>query len=181
MSRGSHAHLSPWIACRTQVNQEWRAAYHIEAQGYRWWMPMFLETVQRSDGRILFVQKFMFPGYVLVECLTGYWSFLTGTRGVASVVMTGEQPSRLSWINYRDLRGLENEDGFVLTPKSTDKFQTNDPVLVSRGALAVEGMRPMRAIYQGRSAKDYVRILLHWLGAVREIDVRERDLDPVVA
>jgi transcription antitermination factor NusG len=174
------SNLSPWLAARVQPSCEFRAAWHIENQGHEYWLPMFLETVQHHSGRLLFVQRFMFPGYVLVRPSTpGYWSWLAGTRGVASVVMTGEQPSRLAWEDVNYLRSIVNEDGFVVTPRSTDRFQTNDPVFVARGSFAIEGMPPVRGVYLGRTVRDWVRILLHLLGSNREVQVREKDLDPI--
>lgn len=172
--------FSPWLAARVQPHCEFRAAWHIENQGHEHWLPMFLETVQHHTGRLIFQQRFMFPGYVLVRPrIEGYWSWLAGTRGVASVVMTGEVPSRLRWSDVRYLRSIANEDGFVVTPQSTERFQTNDPVLISRGPLAVEGMPPVRGVYLGRTVRDWVRILLRLLGSDREVVVREKDLDPI--
>jgi transcriptional antiterminator RfaH len=122
--------LNYWGCVRTRRGQEGRAAHHVELQGFEFYQPQMWVPHKAQLRRAT-----MFPGYLFVRVREG-WRSLNGTRGVRSVLMTGERPSRIPDHEIAFLRSLEDGKGVVNLPPA---FRVGDRVRMAGGQRFLRG------------------------------------------
>ncbi len=82
-----------WYAVQTLASRETGAQLHLNAQGFRTYLPMSLKTVNHAR-KLTTVRRAVFPGYLFLVLNLGRdrWRSVNGTRGVARLVMGREAP-----------------------------------------------------------------------------------------
>lgn len=162
-----------WFVAKTKAQRERWAAENIVRQGFEPYTPMTMtEEVVRGQKR----QKIhsLFPGYLFVRT-DGRWRFLSGTFGVASVVMQGQSPAVMPNSAIEQLRSRENSQGIITLPKpNMQRFSSGDPVRVKDGAFSGH-----YGIWEGLGASERVRVLLELLGRKTRILISEDYLEAV--
>lgn len=162
-----------WFVAKTKAQRERWAAENIARQGFEPYTPMTMtEEVVRGQKR----QKLqpLFPSYLFVRT-DGRWRCITGTFGVASIVMQGQSPAIMPDSAIEQLRARENASGVIVLPKpNASRFAQGDAVRISSGPFV-----GFNGIWDGIGAADRVRVLLQLLGRQTRILIGEDLLEAV--
>lgn len=161
---GSEQHLWRVVFCRS--GQEQRAEAHLENQGFEVFLPR-IRTRQRvgSSSRLKIVP--MFPRYLFVNlCAHGEdWSTIRSTRGAIGLVRFGDRVPTVPEEFIRQLISRHDAFGSIDMSEAV-RIKANDPVEITDGALA-----GLRAVFQARSGKDRVIVLLKLLEHERRVEL----------
>jgi transcriptional antiterminator RfaH len=130
----------------------------IVALEYEAYLPMIRNNAVERGIAVL-RDRPLFPRYLFVRIVNEQWRSLTGTFGVASIIMDGNRPASLPDIAIDQLRARER-DGYVVLPRPEEITLTpGQAVRVTTGVF--EGMV---GVYQGMGPAERERVLLNILG-----------------
>jgi transcriptional antiterminator RfaH len=158
--------MAYWAAARAQPQREALAQHFLELSGYTVYLPRLREHRIRN-GRKVEVRPVLFPGYLFVQILAGWWEarWCPGTLGL---VMNGGLPCRvppdvLNAIRKREVRGL------VELPS---KLRRGDRVRVLHGPFTNHV-----GLYQGMRPHERVEVLLAILGGAQRVELPRGDVE----
>jgi transcriptional antiterminator RfaH len=148
-----------WHVAQTQVHAEQKAAANLLRQGYEVYLPRYLKR-RRHARRVETVAAPLFPRYLFVafDIATARWRSIQSTYGVSHLVCHNQEPAALPERVIVDLRGREDEKGFVrldLRPQ----YAPGEKIRVVDGVFS-ESM----GLFEGMADRDRVAILLDLLG-----------------
>ena len=151
--------VSQWYVAHTHPHGEVKAAAHLSRQGFSVYLPRYLKR-RRHARRIEIVQAPLFPRYLFVniDMATQRWRAIQSTVGVSNLVCHGDEPASVPARIVDELRGREDERGFValdLRPA----FTPGDKIRVVDGVFST-----CLGLYEGMADRDRVTILLDLLG-----------------
>lgn len=160
-----------WFAVLTKPRAESLAREHLARQGFECRLPRTRRLLRRAEGMREVVEP-LFPRYLFLRAdpETQDLGRVRSTRGVTALVRRGVEPARvpepvIAAIDARVVAG----DGFVqLDPPALAR---GTAVRVTQGPL--EGME---AVFQARTARDRVSLLVRVLGESCAVDVPEGHL-----
>lgn len=153
-----------WAVACTKPNCERTALANLDQQGFESFAPRC--RVVRTKR-----ETFLFPGYVMVKVgIETAWRALLGTKGISSLIMSGERPGLLRAREVEDLQGRAGRDGVI---ELGEQFEVGQTVQIEAGAF-----RGWDAIYDGASAENRCWVLLRLLGRQVRAQVGETDLAP---
>lgn len=142
------------------MSQERRAAANLEHQGVRHYLPEILVPRRRGGER----PEVLFPGYVFIQVDRRVgWGSLSGTRGIARLLLQGDEPVRMPDRDVESLRAAEI-DGYV---RLAPRFAVGQEVVSETGFYGV---------VQGTTGIGRVRVLLTILGRAVGHEMMESDL-----
>jgi transcriptional antiterminator RfaH len=148
-----------WYVVQTHPQAEARAAAHLERQGYGTYLPRYLK--QRCHARrVEIVPAPLFPRYlfVAIDMRMQRWRAIRSTVGVARLVCRGEEPAVLPAAVISELRGRQDDAGFVQLDRWPG-FTPGDRIRVVGGAFTA-----CLGLYEGIADHERVTILLDLLG-----------------
>jgi transcriptional antiterminator RfaH len=150
--------MSYWAAARAQPQREALAQHFLQLSGYTVYLPRLREH-RRSHGRSIETRPPLFPGYLFVEIVVGWWAarWCPGTRGL---VMNCGLPVRVPDHVLAEIRSRER-GGLVELPS---RLKRGDPVRILRGAFSEH-----LALYQGQAGHERVAVLLALLGGSHRV------------
>jgi transcription antitermination factor NusG len=138
--------------------------------GYQLYQPLLREQ-RRSRGRKIIVTPPLFPGYLFVWVVSGWWD-ARWAAGVRRLVMDGQLPARVPEAVIAEIRSRER-NGFVelskparLTPGMRVKV-ISGPLCEKIGMLAV--LRP----------HERVLVLLQLLGAEQRVELAQNAVETI--
>lgn len=147
-----------WYAVYTQPAKESLAAQHLRNQGFEVYLPQY-QKLRRHAGRTDIVATALFPRYLFVglDIERQRWRSVNGTRGVVGLVMLGEKPIAVPQAVIDEIRGREDETGYV---------RLNGPTFRRGQALRiVEGpMTDTQAIFEEQVDGNRAILLVSLLG-----------------
>jgi transcriptional antiterminator RfaH len=148
-----------WHVVQTHVHAEEKAASHLMRQGYSIYLPRYLKQ-RRHARRIETVAMPLFPRYlfIAIDRTMQRWRSIQSTIGVTHLVCNGEAPACVLNSVIDQLRGREDEGGFVqldLRPR----FSPGDKIRVVDGVFD-----SCLGLFEGRADRERVAILLDLLG-----------------
>jgi len=143
----------------THAHSERKAAWHLMRQGYSIYLPRYIKR-RRHARRIETVPMPLFPRYlfVAIDRTMQRWSSIRSTIGVTHLVSNGEDPAWVPDNVIAQLRGREDERGFVqldLRPR----FASGDKIRVVNGIFDT-----CLGLFEGMADRERVAILLDLLG-----------------
>jgi transcription antitermination factor NusG len=149
---------SGWIVVWTKPNREQWAAENLCRQGYDFYLPKIAFTKKVKGHKIATFQS-LFDDYLFVNN-TDNWRPISGTFGVAGIIMAGERPALLPQVEIDKLKMITQE-GFVVLPeaKSKAKFEINQQVRIKDGVYS-----GYVGLVAGMSSRERVNVLLSGLG-----------------
>ena len=103
-----------WCCAQLEPRRERLASYCLGLAGYEIYQPLLREQ-RRSHGRKITVTPPLFPGYLFVWVVRGWWD-ARWSPGVRRLVMDGLQPARVPDAVIGEIRSRER-NGFVELPK----------------------------------------------------------------
>jgi transcription antitermination factor NusG len=158
-----------WFVAQTLSQREKMAGFHLEAQGFRIFMPRFRKKV-RHARKFREIIAPIFPGYVFValDLERDRWRSINGTFGVARLVTTQSRPISVPTGVVEALIATVDESGLV---RFDDGLRPGQPVSVLAGPFAKSFGVLSRLDGNGR-----VRVLLSIMGGSVPVAMDRADL-----
>jgi transcriptional antiterminator RfaH len=152
--------MSYWTAARAQPQREALAQHFLQLSGYAVYLPR-LRQHRMSHGRRIETRSVLFPGYLFVEIVAGWWEarWCPGTLGL---VMNCDVPVRVPDKVIAEIRSRER-NGLVELPS---RLRRGDWVRLTRGPFAGR-----LALFAGMAAHERVAVLLQLLGSERRLEL----------
>jgi transcriptional antiterminator RfaH len=109
-----------WCCAQVEPRRERLASYTLGLAGYEIYQPLLREQRRGSHGRKITVTPPLFPGYLFVWVVRGWWD-ARWSPGVVRLIMDGLLPARvpdavISEIRSRERRGLIELPKLQLAP-----------------------------------------------------------------
>src|SRR5262249_36372073 len=148
-----------------------RLAWHcLTLAGYKIYQPLLREN-RRSHGRKIIATPPLFPGYLFVWVVQGWWD-ARWAAGVRQLVMDGERPARVPDAVIAEIRSRER-NGFVELPRPRG-LVPGMRVRVVSGPLSAQigllgALRP----------RERVLVLLHLLGGQQRVELASGAIEAV--
>ena len=148
-----------WYVVHTHVHSEAKAASHLVRQGYSIYLPRYLRR-RRHARRIETVASPLFPRYlfIAIDRMTQRWRSIQSTIGVTHLVCNGEEPATVPGRIVAELRGREDERGFIQLDQRP-RFARGDKVRVVDGVFDA-----CFGLFDGMADRERVAILIELLG-----------------
>jgi len=121
-----------WACAQLEPQRERLAVYCLGLAGYQIYRPLLREQ-RRSHGRKILVTPPLFPGYLFLWVVRGWWD-ARWSPGVIRLIMDGEHPAHVPGAIIDEIRSRER-GGFVELPKLRG-LRPGMPVRVIRGRCA---------------------------------------------
>lgn len=146
-----------WFVVRTKPRQEIKAKLNLENQGFTHYLPELI----RDNGKV----EALFPGYIFIKNQAGPTPFdkIRSTYGVLNYVRFGDY---IAMLNDDVIEALRNRDESLVR---RDIYQANQKVRITDGPF-----KDLEAIYQCRSGKDRVILLLNLLNSKQRIEMPDQ-------
>lgn len=163
-----------WYLILTRPRQERIALENIERQGYGAFLPLMRSSKRRHGGRLVDVVEPMFPRYLFVRLntTTDNWRPLHSTLGVTTLVRFGTEPARVPGSLVELLRKQGDEEGIRNIARPEPKPGTR--VRIGAGPFA-----GFDGIFQARSGKERVILLLEIASRTARVELDEKDIDGI--
>ena len=163
-----------WYLLVSKPQRERVAVANLERQNYEVYLPL-MRNRKRVGGQYRSVIEPMFPRYLFIRLddERDDWGPIRSTIGVANLVRFGMTPARLPDALVQMLRDKEDGPGIQSVPEQS--FQTGDPVRIVDGVMA-----GYEAIYQSRSGKERVILLLEIAETSAQITLRQDGIEAIV-
>lgn len=165
--------MQAWYLIYSKPRQEQVALENLLRQGYGAYMPLIRASKLRQRRRLSAIQP-MFPRYLFIHLSdsTDDWGPIRSTKGVVNLVRFGAIPAKVPNDLIVTLRGREDESGLQVLPESD--FRHGDRVRISEGVMA-----GYEAIFQARTGRERVVLLLDVAGKSVRAQVSAHDIEPV--
>ncbi len=163
--------MKSWFLVQCKPRQEQVAQQNLKRQGYTTYLP--LTTVRRRKaGKSVTQVGPMFPRYLFIQLSeeTDDWRPIRSTIGVANLVRFGQIPAKVPEQLISGLKLREDNTGVYILPEP--EFKKGDKVLIAEGIF--EGYE---AVFQSRSARDRVSLLITMLQKTVNIELDQRVID----
>jgi transcriptional antiterminator RfaH len=150
---------SHWHVVQTHSRAEEKAAVHLLRQGYDIYLPRYLKR-RRHARRSESIPAPLFPRYLFVsfDRHVQRWRPIQSTIGVSRLVCNGETPASVPEEIIAELRGRENEGGFVRLERRS-RFARGDQIRVVDGIF-----HACLGLFEDMVDHERVAILLDLLG-----------------
>ena len=167
--------MEAWYLVYSKPQQERLALENLLRQGYQSYLPL-IRNRRRRMGRYVSLVEPMFPRYLFVHLSdqTDNWGPIRSTIGVASLVRFGMRAAQVPEDLIGLLRAREDEEGIQNLP--VPELKTGDRVRIVEGVMA-----GYEAIFQAKSGKERVLILLDIADKLARVEVGADDIEPVEA
>ncbi len=164
--------MQAWYLIYSKPRQERLALENLARQGYEAYVPMMRNRRRRTGRRITVVEP-MFPRYLFVHLndQTDDWGPIRSTIGVVRLVRFGSSPAIVPDDLVQTLRTQQDESGLQVLPER--EYHAGERVRISGGLMA-----GYEAIFQARSGKERVLLLLDIAGKAAKVQVDADDIEP---
>lgn len=149
-----------WYVVHSQPHSEMRAAEHLERQGFRCYVPMYLKQ-RRHARRIDWVKTPFFPRYLFVQIdiTQQRWISINSTVGVSGLVSRGDTPTPVMPNVVEAIRAREDKAGLISLVPDVIRLRRGEAVRVVGGAFEAS-----QGLFEAVRDKERVAILLDLLG-----------------
>ncbi len=165
--------MHAWYLVYSKPQQERLALENLDRQGYASYLPK-VRARRRRQGRYVKVVEPMFPRYLFIHLSdqTDNWGPIRSTIGVSNLVRFGMQPARVPNALIEMLRSREDEEGIQqIEPR---ELHVGDRVRLVEGVMA-----GYEAIFEAKSGKERVSVLLKIANTTARVQVSSDDIEPV--
>jgi len=154
-----------WYLLYSKPRQEGVAVENLKRQGYETYLPL-IRTRRRRQGQYVSLVEPMFPRYLFIHLSdqTDNWGPIRSTLGVSGLVRFGDLPAQVPDRLLQALRSRDDDSG--IQQFETPDFKPGDRVRIAEGPMAgYEG------IFQARSSKERVVVLLDVVGQATRVQM----------
>src|SRR6516225_10062298 len=162
--------MAYWVCAQVAPQQERAAQHFLGLAGYQTYAPR-LRLDRRSHGRRIVTKPPLFPSYVFVAIVSGWWS-ARWCPHVVRLILNGATPAVVSDQIIDDLRRREC-NGLIELPKRPP-LKAGDQVRILQGPFAGH-----LAIFAGMKPRERVEILLQLLGGEQKVTLAKKDIEVV--
>ena len=148
-----------WYAVYSQPQAEFKAAFHLENQGFEVYLPRILKK-RRHARRIDWVSSPLFPRYLFAGLDADHkgWRPIQSTVGVSHLVCFGDQPMSVPMKIIESLVALEDEKGLINFNASRE-LKRGDRIEILDGAFS-----ELKGLFEGLDDHGRVTLLLDLMG-----------------
>jgi len=161
-----------WYVVRTKSRQEVSARDNLERQAFTIYLPM-VRSARRRAGRWSSSIEPLFPGYlfVCIDVTAQSTAPIASTRGAIGLVRFGGEICPVPREVIDGIMALQTDRETPIDPAQV--FNPGDAVMIVEGPFA-----GINAIFEARTGKERVLVLLDLLGRSNRIPVDPRQLIP---
>ena|SRR5262245_52927444 len=159
-----------WCCAQVEPRRERLAAYTLALAGYEIYQPLLREQ-RRSHGRKITVMPPLFPGYLFVWVVRGWWD-ARWSPGVVRLIMDGMLPAHVPDAVIDEIRSRER-GGFVELPKPRG-LAPGMRVKVLQGPL-----QDQIGLLAALRPRERVLVLLHLLGSQQRVELARSSVEAV--
>ena len=125
-----------WHVVQTQPNNERKAVWHLQRQGFTVYLPCYLKRWRHARKSELRATP-LFPRYLFVamDIAQVGWRAISSTIGVSSLVCTGDRPAVIPNDIIEDIMAREDASGLI-SLETANVFSKGDSLAVVEGGLA---------------------------------------------
>ena len=129
-----HNQFTTWFLAQLKPNCARIADRNLTRQGFRTFLPMEEQTVQRR-GKFVTERRLVFPGYIFVafDVGKGLWSAVNSTYGVTRLVSFGPEPAGVPTEVISQLKLRCDREGALLP---VGRLKSGDQVQLTKGPFA---------------------------------------------
>ena len=159
-----------WTVVRTKFDEESTALRNVREQGFEGYLPRYRDRVRGGVRKVLP----LFPGYMFVQIKRNQdWSPIRSTRGVHSMMFSGQAPARVLDEDIERIRGCEDELGYVVIPENEPPQFLPGEIVMAFGGMFVNKL----GTYVGLGANRHRgQVIFELLGRAVRTDVSLYDL-----
>jgi transcriptional antiterminator RfaH len=150
--------MSYWAVAQLQTNRERLALHCLGLAGYTTYAPRIATGCRSMPLAPLF------PGYLFVEIVSGWWQARWSAGVIRLVTSGGTEPAHVPDRVIDDLRRRER-NGLVVLP-SARRLQRGDQVRMTRGPMFGH-----LGLYEGQKGPERVMVLLALLGSAVRVEM----------
>jgi transcriptional antiterminator RfaH len=163
-----------WYLLRCKPKQDSRAAKLLEQQNYEVCCPLVWVNKSKTLTPRNALEP-LFPGYIFIRINREHanWVAIRSTSGVRDFVRFGK---KIAWV-HSDVVDKIHVQAEILSNKpviATDLLK-GDEVFITEGCF-----QGLKAIYQCRSGKDRVSVLINVLGRLTEASIKSSALEVLI-
>ena len=160
-----------WACAQLEPQRTALALHCLGLAGYEVYCPRLREQRRSRSGRKIVVTPPLFPGYLFVWVVSGWWN-ARWSPGVVRLVMDGLQPARVPDAVISEIRSRER-NGLVELPK-LHGLKPGMRVKVLQGPL-----REQIGLLAALRPHERVLVLLHLLGGERPVELARGAVEAV--
>ena len=148
-----------WYVVHTHVNCEAKAAYHLDRQDFKTYLPRYLKR-RRHARKVDLVEAPLFPRYMFVAIDTAAqrWRSIKSTIGVANLICHGDAPVPVASSILDCLKQREGANGLIQLNQAA-VFYPGDKIRVAGGVFS-----DALGLFEKMTDKERVAVLLDVLG-----------------
>jgi transcriptional antiterminator RfaH len=159
-----------WACALVEPQQERAAQHFLHLNGFQSYCPR-LRLTRRSHGRPIVVKPPLFPSYVFVAIVNGWWS-AQWCPHVRRLILNGAVPAVVPDRVIAEIQSRER-DGLVELPRAA-KFRMGSPVRITQGPFTGHV-----GLFQGMRPHERVEVLLAILGAAQRVTLAAAAVEAV--
>ena len=160
--------MGRWYVVQTRQGDEERADVNLKRQGFGTYLPRYLRVRAHARRRDV-VRRPLFPNYLFVQLdlERDPWRAVNSTFGVRTMVGAAERPLAVLPEVIEEIRGREDERGYVVL-SAGQAFRQGDRIRIVEGPLY-----KMEGLFQADDAQRAI-VLLDLLGRKARVKVPRR-------
>ena len=162
--------MAYWACAQVEPHQERSAQHFLRLNGFETYCPR-LRVIRRSHGRRIETKPCLFPSYLFVAIVSGWWS-ARWCPHVVRLILNGATPAVVSDQIIAEIRRREVDGLMELAP----------PPALRRGARVRILAGPFAghlAIFADMRPRQRVEILLQLLGGEQRVTLAKKDIEVV--
>jgi transcriptional antiterminator RfaH len=160
-----------WACAQVEPRRERLASYCLGLAGYEIYEPRLREQVRSRTGRKIVRTPPLFPGYLFVWVVRGWWD-ARWSPGVVRLIMDGLLPARVPDVVISEIRSRER-GGFVELPK-VHGLKPGMRVKVLQGPL-----QDQIGLLAALRPHERVLVLLQLLGGQQRVELARNAIEAV--
>jgi len=162
--------MAYWTCAQVEPHQERAAQHFLGLNGFETYCPR-LRVIRRSHGRRIETRPCLFPSYLFVVVVTGWWS-ARWCPHVVRLILNGATPAVVGDQIITEIRQREVDGLIELAPPPALRRGTRVRILYGpfTGHLA---------IFADMKPRQRVEVLLQLLGGVQRVTLAKKDIEVV--
>jgi len=162
--------MAYWACAQVEPQQERAAQHFLGLNGFESYCPR-LRVIRRSHGRRIETRPCLFPSYLFVCIVSGWWS-ARWCPHVVRLILNGIQPAAVPDAVITEIRG--REVGGLIELASPAPLRRGVRVRILHGPFS-----GCLAVFADMKPRERVEILLQLLGGEQRVTLAKKDIEVV--